>query len=379
MEEAGVSYPYAKGAPRDVRLRAAGSVAKLERTLHGLDDYLRQIERVGRYFRMKYHRQHEAFAWWFKRGVRDWIYVGVRIPMPLKGRVFIRTRRHIDDIERCLDARQGGRAVLRLVRMWLTEESWWEADCVRLRWRGEPGGQVGVCSEMTWAFRGQGHCTRGGTYRSVREVPATYRDVVASFGRDGSGVKTVGPLAAKVAEVVTRLETCDEQLGKCAAALRNGCRLYYKPLYDTWECMCVIIGEVPKHLSWEEVLAAVRVCGRSCGPCGPRSDSDVFERAVELLVQRQRLKRVLQLVAVLAEAGGNWPGGTWHLSGYDRASSSAKWASTIDDQRALVRRYGELGGSDTLRVTLGGDGDGNGRDEHKGLGGLHEAGMVANS
>jgi hypothetical protein len=61
--------------------------------------------------------------------------------------------------------------------------------------------------------------------------------------------------------------------------------------------------------------------------------------AVELLDGRRQLKRMLGVVAVLAEAACRWPGGTWQLRGMRGAKTASAWVAGSTRTGLVARTY----------------------------------------
>ncbi len=61
--------------------------------------------------------------------------------------------------------------------------------------------------------------------------------------------------------------------------------------------------------------------------------------AVELLDGRRQLKRMLGVVAVLAEAACRWPGGTWQLRGMRGANTASAWVAGSTRTGLVARTY----------------------------------------
>lgn len=316
---------YAPGGSQDVRLRAMAAVAELERVLDVLEGRLRDVGRVGRGLRLRFRRQDERFAWKRREGPRRWQEIGARIPEAIYRGLRIETRNRVDAIEHLIEIRASGRRVLHLIGWWLEHADQGETDRVVLVWHGDDGGQV------TWQFRTDGRMLRRGNFRVEAGPPEKYaRDVEAVMAR-AKGASGHGRVGEQVEGAVARLEAIDRGLAGYLGALRGACRLYQNRNRDTWAFHELLGRRHSRYLDREAVLAMVEQL--------PVPERGRAMEAVELLDRRRQLKRMLGVVAVMAEAACRWPGGTWQLRGVRGENTASAWVAGITRTGLVARTY----------------------------------------
>jgi hypothetical protein len=316
---------YAKGGSQDVRLRAVAAVAELERVLDTLEERLRDVGRVGRGLRLRFHRQDARFAWKRREGPRRWQEIGARIPEAISQRLRIETRNCVDAIEHLLAIRASGRRVLHLLGWWLAHADQGETHRVVLVWNGEDGGRV------TWQFRTDGRLLRRGNFRAEAGPRAKYaRDVEAVIAQ-ARAVQGHGRRGEEVEGAVARLEAIDQRLAGYLGALRGPCRLYYNRTRDTWAFHELLGWRKSRYLDRKALQAMLEQL--------PVPERGRVLEAVELLDGRRQFKRMLGVAAVLAEAACRWPGGTWQLRGVRGANAASAWVAGSTRTGLVARTY----------------------------------------
>jgi len=316
---------YAKGGRQDVRLRAVAAVAELERVLDTLEERLRDVGRVGRGLRLRFHRQDARFAWKRREGPRRWQEVGARLPEGIYRRLRIETRNRVDAIEHLIAIRASGRRVLHLLAWWLGHADHRAADRVVLVWHGEEGARV------TWQFRTDGRLLRRGNFRAEAGPQAKYATDVEAVMAQTREVQGPGRIGEEVEGAVARLDAIDRRLAGVLEALRGPCRLYYNRTRDTWAFHELLGRRKSRYLDRNGLQTMLEQL--------PVPERGRVLEAVELLDGRRQLKRMLGVVAVLAEAACRWPGGTWQLRGMRGAKTAAAWVAGSTRTGVVARTY----------------------------------------
>lgn len=317
---------YAEGDERDVRVRALEGTHRVELVLLQLEQLLRQTRGVGRTLRLRYHKRDDRYVW--RHRVRDvageqrlfrpgeepdqlycWQDVGRRVPEEVWPDLWAHTRGQVLGIERHLDMRQDGRAVLKLVGWLLGNSLRRDAELLEMVWEGEA--QRG---RVHWTFRLDGRFQRHGN-RQTPDLP------LGKYGRECEERVAALDLQAPwglYAEQVHRglvvpLGDLDRRLGELDRLLREqraAMRLYWHPRLNTWAFRQVQWQSGTTYLSLGDFDAAVGKLGLS-----PQERS-TLEEARTVLQERYKVRRLLRVIAELTEAGSRWPGGTWKVRGY---------------------------------------------------------------
>jgi hypothetical protein len=179
----GSGNSYAVRGDRDVRARALEGTHRVELVLGLLEGLLRRTRGVGRILRLHYQKRDDRYVW--RHRVRDvageqrllrlgeepralyrWRDVGRRVPEELQADLWVHTRSRVLGIERHLDMRQDGRAVVKLVGWLLGNGLRWDADVVEMVWEGEAHS-----GRVRWTFRLDGRLQRHGN-RQTPDLPA---------------------------------------------------------------------------------------------------------------------------------------------------------------------------------------------------------------
>jgi hypothetical protein len=336
----GSGNSYAVGGDRDVRARALEGTHRVELVLGLLEGLLRRTRGVGRTLRLHYQQCDDRYVW--RHRVRDvageqrllrlgegprtlyrWRDVGRRVSEELRAELWVRTRSRVLGIERQLDMRQDGRAVLKLVSWLLGNGLRWEADVVEMVWEGE-----GHSGRVRWTFRLDGRLQRHGI-RQTPDLPT------GKYGRDSEeqvaaidlrapwGLYTENvhrALVVPLADLDRRLRELDYLLREQRAAVR----LYHHRRLDTWAFRLVQWQSGTTYQPIRDLDSAFQKLDFS-----PQQRGNL-EEARTLLQQRYKVRRLLRIVAELTEAGVCWPGGTWKVRGYTPGGETV-WhvASTV--------------------------------------------------
>ena len=317
---------YAVGGERDVRVRAVAGTHRVESVVLRLEGLLNRTRAVGRTLRLHRHTRDDRYVWRHRvcdlegeqrlirlgeepRTLYRWRDVGRRVSEELRAELWVRTRSRVLGIERQLDMRQDGRAVLNLVSWLLGNGLRWEADLVEMVWEGEA--QSG---RLLWTFRIDGRLQRHGN----RQTPDLPR---GKYGRDSEEQIAAIDLQARwglYAENVHRglvipLTDLDRRMGELdhlLRAQRSAVRLYPHPRLDTWEFRLVQWQSGTTYLPIRDLDSVFQTLDLA-----PQQRSNL-EEARTLLQQRSKVRRLLRVVAELTEAGIRWPGGIWKVRGY---------------------------------------------------------------
>ena len=318
---------YAVGGERDVRVRAVAGTHRVESVVLRLEGLLNRTRAVGRTLRLHRYTRDDRYGW--RHRVRDlegeqrlirvgeeprtlyrWRDVGRRVSEELRSELWVRTRSRVLGIERQLDMRQDGRAVLNLVSWLLGNGLHWEADVVEMVWEGEA--QSG---RVLWTFRIDGRLQRHGN-RQTPDLPT------GKYGRDSEEQVASIDLQARWGlytenvhrGLVVPLMDLDRRMGeldRLLRAQRSAVRLYQHPRIDTWEFRLVQWHSGTTYLSIRDLDSVFQTL-----ELAPQQRSNL-EEARTLLLQRSKLRRLLRVIAELTEAGIRWPGGTWKVRGYE--------------------------------------------------------------
>ncbi|MFA5028157.1 MAG: hypothetical protein WC713_09795 [Candidatus Methylomirabilota bacterium] len=281
---------------------------------------------MGRSLRLHYQKRDDRYVW--RHRVRDvageqrlirlgeeprrlsrWQDVGRRVPEELRADLWVHTRGLVLGIERHLDMRQDGRAVLKLVGWLLGNGLRWEAELMEMSWEGEARS-----GRVRWTFRLDGRLQRHGN-RQTPDFPA------GKYERDCeeqvAAIDLQAPWGLYTEHVhrglVVPLRELDRRLGELDLLLREqraAMRLYRHPRLNTWAFRQVQWQSSTTYLSLGDFDAAVGKLDLS-----PQERS-TLEEARTLLQQRYKVRRLLRVIAELTEAGIRWPGGTWKVRGY---------------------------------------------------------------
>lgn len=317
---------YAGGDEHDIRVRAVEGTHRVELVLLQLERVLRRTRGVGRTLRLRYHKRDDRYLW--RHRVRDvageqllsqlgeearrlyrWQDVGRRVPEDVRAGVWARTRGQVLGIERYLDMRQDGRAVLKLIGWLLGNSLRRDAELLEMVWEGEA--QRG---RVHWTFRLDGRFQRQGNWQTP-DLP------LGKYGREGeeqvAALDLQAPWGLYTEHVhrglVVPLGELDRRLGEVDLLLREqraAIRLYRHPRLNTWAFRQVQWQSGTTYLSRGNFDVAVEKLGLS-----PQVRS-TLEEARTVLQERYKVRRLLRVIAELTEAGSCWPGGTWKVRGY---------------------------------------------------------------
>lgn len=302
--------PYAINGSRDVRTRAVQAVAEIEWVRTLVDQRLKACSTIGP-LALYYYSQRDAFQWRLREHMRrsrslteaDWEMI--------QRKCRPNTLRTLEQAKTLLAVRASAKGVLRLVEWALTYGETWREQTVTLRWA------YGEDRRAIW-----GHLLSGGAIRRgmVREED----------GRESGQLQVVESLMVKRPEqwrgevtrgveyAVEALAAIDRQLQEHKEQLTRFIRLYYHPKLDTWELRQITGPNKSQYLS-EEIASCLAVKQ-------PEVERQRVDQVVELIGQRKRVKRMLRLIATLAEAAAYWPGGRWQLRG--EAAGRLAWTAT---------------------------------------------------
>lgn len=323
---------YAEGDERDVRVRALEGTHRVELVLLHLERVLRRTRGVGRTLRLRYHKRDDRYLW--RHRVRDvageqrlfrpgeelgqlycWQDVGRRVPEDVWADLWAHTRGQVLGIERHLDMRQDGRAVLKLVGWLLGSGLRREAELLEMVWEGEA--QRG---RVHWTFRLDGRFQRQGNWQTPDLPLGKYGcevadqvgaiDLQAPWGLYTEHVHR--GLVVPLRELDRRLEELDRLLRE----QRSAVRLYQHRSRDTWEF---------RQVQWQSGTTYVPL-GDFDAVVGKRDlspqERSMLEEARVLLDERNKARRLLRVIAELTGAGIRWPGGTWKVRGYTPAGAT---------------------------------------------------------
>jgi len=330
MTDSGLRYGV--GGERDVRARAVVGTHRVELVLLQLERLLRRARGVGRTLRLHYQKRDDRYVWRHRvqdvageqrilrlgeepRSLYRWGDVGRRVPEGLRAGLWVRTRSRVLGIERQLDMRQDGRAVVKLVGWLLGNGLRYEAEVVEMVWEGEAHS-----GRVRWTFRLDGRLQRQGN-RQTPDLP------VGKYGRESeeqvAALDLQAPwglytehvhrgLVVPLRELDRRLEELDRLLRE----QRSAVRLYQHRSRDTWEF---------RQVQWQSGTTYVPL-GDFDAVVGKRDlspqERSMLEEARVLLDERNKARRLLRVIAELTGAGIRWPGGTWKVRGYTPAGAT---------------------------------------------------------
>jgi hypothetical protein len=321
---------YGRDGERNVRRRAVEGTHRLEQGIAVLERQLSAVRWIGRTLRLRYHRRDQRYEFRHREDHgREWPVIGARVPDGIRGRLWLRTRTELDAIERKLDMRQEGRAVLHLVGWLLSHGLAWRTPLVEVVWedREEHG-------RLTSTFRMDGRLQRNGNADASLAARGRY-------GKDGEALRAMidvrqplGVYARNVeVDFVGRLERIDRrlaELGDLLRAQRSGLRLYPLRQLDTWSF---------RHVQWRRGTTHLRIADvdEYAKRLPAQQRSHVVE-GLELLEARAGVRRMLRVVAEVTEAAWLWPGGTWKVRGYGGERGTA-WAAAANIRGVIGRGY----------------------------------------
>lgn len=330
---------YAVDGERNVRARALEGTRRVEQAVAYLTGMLKSTRRVGRILRLRYHTRDQRFVWRMRRRRENrregetefvWRDIGARVPPEVRRSLSKDTVSALDGVERRMDMRQDGRAVLHVVAWLLGHGLRSVTRLVELKWEG--GGQ----QRITWTFRPDGRMQRKGTWRTPQLPPPKYGAESDWLLGVVDGKTELGPYATSVVrDLVEASEKADVQLAQLAEAIRQqggGVRLYRNWQRDTWGFRELLGAKKTRHLP--EPMLGGRVIRM------PVVERQLIWDAAEALKRRQGIRRLLRVIAELTEAAAAWPGGRWGVRGYEGEEQPAVWAVAGDASGVVGRHYG---------------------------------------
>jgi hypothetical protein len=301
-----IAAQYAKGGTRDVRIRAVVGTQRIEQGVRQIENFLGGIRFVGRRLALRYHGRDDRYEWRVRnvRGSKErWRTLGARVPTD--NRLWLQTKDKIEVIERRLDMRQDGRAVLRVVGWLATTGVQWPVDALVVDWEERT-----LRGHVWWTIGADGRTRMAGNFVTPDGPVGHYGQEEQLIRVVGAPTFTVGPYATQVGAVVARCEALERRLGELAGVLRESrpwVRLYYKPAIDVWEFRRLRFKAAAEHVTIE--TAEEEAKGMAAQP-----RSQVLE-AVEILRERRYVLQVLKAIAAITEGGAVWPGGQWEVKG----------------------------------------------------------------
>ena len=176
--ERSIAARYGRGGARDVRVRALLGVHRIEQGIRLIEQLLNRVRFVGRRLALRFHGRDQRYEWRGQtRGDQGkiWKLIGARVPSGL--RLWPQTKAEVAVVERRLDMRQDGRAVLRLVDWLVTYGLRWPVPAVVVEWMDEER-----CGHVSWTFRDDGRLQRTGNWVTP-EVP------LERYGQDGHWIQ----------------------------------------------------------------------------------------------------------------------------------------------------------------------------------------------
>jgi hypothetical protein len=352
----------------DPRVLAVQGVHRIELVLRLLDGGLQLQRKFGRRLRFYFHKRDHRYQWKYlvKPGsgkesaseklllvetmptYPEWKTLGGSVPADMVGRLHSRTRDKVLGIERMLNIRQDGRAIIHLVG-WLMEHGMkGESRVIGLTWEGPE--QVG---RVTWSVQFDGRYMCQGNWQAKAGIGSQYS---AQDLRIREQIRSNAPLGSYAGTIqrewVDRLADIDQQLRRVADLLleqHSGIRLYPTPKKDTWRFRRLDFFGHGFHLPTKQVAEAAEVLTS-------QMRANVHD-GLALIRERMQVKRVLRVVAILGEVGWEWRGGRWIVKGYDGGVDGLKWMATADRSGVVGQVYREGIGEHANENTVGEQGD----------------------
>lgn len=305
-----MNEPYAINGSRDVRTRAVQGVAGIEWVRTLVDRQLKACSTIGP-LTLCYASQRDAFQWRLRERRRrsrslteaDWEMV--------RRKCRPRTLRKMEQVKALLAVRGSAKAVLRMVEWALTYGETWREQTVTLRWA------CGENRRAIWGCLLSGGMIQRGQVREEDGRTSGQLQVVESFTATRPE-QWRGEVAGGVEYAVEAINMIDRQLQEHKGQLTNFIRLYYHLQLDTWELRQITGPRKSRYLSED---TAARLAAKQ-----PELERERVGQVVDLIGRRKRVKRLLRLIATLAEAAAYWSGGSWQLRG--ETAGRAAWAAT---------------------------------------------------
>lgn len=329
---------YAVDGERNVRTRAVEGTRRIEQAVAYLTGMLKNTRRIGRILRLRYHTRDQRFIWRMRRRRENrgegetefvWRDIGARVPPEVRRSLSKDTVNALDGVDRRMDMRQDGRAVLHVVAWLLGHGLRAATRLVELKWEG------GAQQRITWTFRPDGRMQCTGTWRTLQLPPPKYGAESEWLLGVVAGKTELGPYATSVVrDLVEALEKADVRLAQLAEAIRQqggGVRLYRNWQRDTWGFREMLGAKKSRHLP--EPMVGERVIRM------PVVERQLMWDAAEALKRRQSIRRLLRVLSELMEAAVAWPGGRWGVRGYEGEEQAAVWAVAADASGVVGRHY----------------------------------------
>lgn len=332
---------YTPGGAKDPRIRAVQGVAKIEEVLAVIEEGLLptkhggRLKRIGRLV-LRWERGQQHFRWRRRMGAREWEDIGRRVPNEIKWKLRPGTRAKVEGVERWLDIREVGILALRLVDLCVVDGIGWKEKTVQVRWKRSdfPRG-------VTWSFFLSGGWLRKGGALAEGGPPVQYQSDVTQLMDGRGGMGGGGPVTVGTERMVGKIGQMTARLHQLKSELHGAVRIYYDYTRDTFQIRQVM-GK-----GWSTYH------GKTVDATLMRLLSDAerarVAEAVDVLDERGRTKRALQIIATIAEVMTRWPGGVWQMKGRSGAKLPASWVTEITEHGVLKKRYGV-----TKQIAVGG-------------------------
>jgi len=327
-----VMREYTAGGARDPRIRAVQGVAKVESVLAVIEEGLLptkhggRLKRIGRLV-LKYERREQRFRWRRRLGPGQWEDIGRWVPIDIKRRLRAGTRAKVEGVERWLEIREMGVVVLRLIDLCVVEGSGWKEKTVQVRWKKSDFPRM-----VTWSFMLNGGSLRMGGAMVEGGPPVKYQsDVTRLMDGRGSHVEG-GPVTVGTERLVGKIGQADARLKQLKVELRGAVRIYYDYTRDTFQIRQVMGKGWSKYHGKTVDTTLMRLL--------TEAERARVAEAVDVLAERGRMKRALQVIAAVADVMNRWPGGVWQIKGTEGGGLPAKWAAEITEHGVLKKRYG---------------------------------------
>jgi hypothetical protein len=343
MPGGGAEKPGVEGDPR---VLAVQGTHRLELALNLLDGSLQLHRKFGRLMRLYFRQRDHSYEWHYLaktdatestgtpgavswRG-RAWKTLGRQVPAEILRTLHPVTRDNVLGMERSLNIRQDGRAVLHLITWLMVHGMEGTPDVIGVTWEGpEQWGRV------TWSVQLDGRLMCRGNWQAQGGIPSPYSAQELRFREMIRLDSPLGSYAGTVQrEWVDRLAGIDQQLRRLADLLleqRAGIRLYHYRQKDTWRFRSLNHRGEGMYLPLEQVREAAE-------HLGPQPRANIYD-ALDAIGERRQVRRILRVIGILADAGWGWRDGRWIVRGYD-TGARGKWMAAADQTGVVGRWYG---------------------------------------
>jgi len=329
-------------ASSNLALRALSAAHTIEQgllvcgqTLSKVIAFQKKSREFGHSLLLRYHRLDDRFEWRRRDAITgEWRILGARVPWNVHEKLRSGPRSAVEEIEVWQDARQDAKGLFRL----------WGALCehpvairlpqIRVVWTGPDTRHV-----QTWNFALRGHYRKtasgalqeiGG--RPVSAYPSVVRDTIRCVATEPYDRRTKALESALVRPLLETEQAIALQ-ARILVEQRSRIRLYYCQRDANWGFRELVGAQRSKPLPCDYLAANLTGVGRD-------AVRGTVATALELIENRAVLRRLLRMVAEVAEVGNIWPAGAWQVRGYHQGAARANWVLNLPMRGApLWRSY----------------------------------------